>query len=155
MLVLSIVCVQAAEGGTIGDKQLFGTWSATLGAVTVTVVFRENHTISWDVTTAEMPESRDAPGTWRLEENRLLIVWDPAQGPVPAIVEDLTNDTLVLRMPEGPITLHRAKADSHAKSSNQAMERTAGRLGSSFSMKFQLQHAATRSPASRRSSYSR
>jgi len=39
--------------------------------------------------------------------------------------------------------------------SNQAMERTAGSFGSSPFMKFRPQPAATRFPASRRSSYSR
>ena len=38
---------------------------------------------------------------------------------------------------------------------NQAMERTAGSLGSSLSMKFHPQPTAMRSPASRRSSHSR
>jgi hypothetical protein len=43
----------------------------------------------------------------------------------------------------------------HANRPNHPMERTTGRLGSTLSMKFHPQPAATRSPASRRSSYSR
>jgi len=45
--------------------------------------------------------------------------------------------------------------DSSTPRPNQAMERTAGSFGSSPAMKFHFQPAATRLPASRRSSYSR
>ena len=81
--------------------------------VALTVVLSNDHTISWAATTKDMPNARPIIGTWHVEENRLLIVWDRGKVPVTALVEHLADRTLILHMPDGPVTLHRRQTDGH------------------------------------------